>query len=238
MVRVSYPDLIGVDRGRDVLLDVLPAAMEHGLAFCRAVYHTSPMGDVVPVPGGLEAGLPDIAVFPDLSSLTALPWEPHAAWCIGEAFAPGGEPAPEAPRTVVRRVAERISALGYELACGPELEFYLCEQAPDGRWRRYADDPGNVYVVGRKGDPQGLLLSHAQAATRRRTAGDGGQPRVLARPVRDQPGSFRRWSTRPTGRSGSSPPCRRSRASAACWPRSWPSRSTTRAGRASTCTSR
>ncbi len=88
---------------------------------------------------------------------------------------------------MVRRVAERISALGYELACGPELEFYLCEQAPDGRWRRYADDPGNVYVVGRKGDPQGLLLSHAQAATRRRPAGDGGQPRVLARPVRDQP---------------------------------------------------
>src|SRR4029077_14292 len=47
VVRVSYPDLIGVDRGRDVLLDVFPSAMEHGLAFCRAVYHTSPMGDVV-----------------------------------------------------------------------------------------------------------------------------------------------------------------------------------------------
>ncbi|HEY1320100.1 MAG TPA: glutamine synthetase, partial [Streptosporangiaceae bacterium] len=41
---------------------------------------------------------------------------------------------------------------------GPELEFYLCEQDGDGRWRRYADNPGNVYVVGRKGDPQGLLL--------------------------------------------------------------------------------
>jgi len=158
VVRVSYPDLIGVDRGRDVLLDMLPAALEHGLAFCRAVYHTSPMGDVVPVPGGLEAGLPDISVVPDLSSLTALPWEPRAAWCIGEAFAPGGGPAPEAPRTVARRVAERASALGYELACGPELEFYLCEQDGDGGWRRYADNPGNVYVVGRKGDPQGLLL--------------------------------------------------------------------------------
>jgi len=141
-----------------VLLDVLPAALEHGLAFCRAVYHTSPMGDVVPVPGGLDQGLPDITVVPDLSSLTALPWEPRAAWCLGEAFAPGGEPAPEAPRMVARRVAERISGLGYELACGPELEFYLCEQDGDGRWRRYADDPGNVYVVGRKGDPQGLLL--------------------------------------------------------------------------------
>ena len=94
MIRVSYPDLIGVDRGRDVLLDMLPSAMEHGLAFCRAVYHTSPRGDVVPVDGGLEAGLPDIHVVPDLSSLTALPWEPHAAWCIGEAFTPDGAPRP------------------------------------------------------------------------------------------------------------------------------------------------
>jgi glutamine synthetase len=158
VVRVSYPDLIGVDRGRDVLLDMLPAAMEHGLAFCRAVYHTSPMGDVVPVQGGLEQGLPDICVYPDLSSLTPLPWEPHAAWCLGDAFTPDGQPAPEGPRAVIRRVAERVSGLGYSLACGPELEFYLCQQGPDGGWRRYADDPGNVYVVGRKGDPQGLLL--------------------------------------------------------------------------------
>jgi glutamine synthetase len=158
VIRVSYPDLIGVDRGRDVLLEVLPGAMEHGLAFCRAVYHTSPMGDVVPVEGGLAAGLPDIHVFPDLSSLTALPWEPNAAWCIGETCTPDGAPAPEAPRTVARRVADRFSGLGYTLACGPELEFFLCEQAPDGSWKRYADDPGNVYVVGRKGDPQGLLL--------------------------------------------------------------------------------
>jgi Glutamine synthetase, catalytic domain len=42
VVRVSYPDMIGVDRGRDVLLDELSAAVGHGLAFCRGVYHTSP----------------------------------------------------------------------------------------------------------------------------------------------------------------------------------------------------
>jgi glutamine synthetase len=49
-----------------VLIESLPAAAEHGLAFCRAVYHTTPMGDVVPVQGGLEMGLPDITVYPDL----------------------------------------------------------------------------------------------------------------------------------------------------------------------------
>ena len=158
VIRVSYPDLIGIDRGRDVLLDELATAAEHGLAFCRAVYHTSPMGDVVPVQGGLEAGLPDITVYPDLATLTPLPWEPNAAWCLGEATTPDGSPAAESPRAVARRVAEQVAGLGYTLICGPELEFYVCQQEPGGRWQRYANDPGNVYVVGRKGDPQGLLV--------------------------------------------------------------------------------
>jgi glutamine synthetase len=159
VVRVSYPDLIGVDRGRDVLIDELPAALEHGLAFCRAVYHTSPMGDVVPIQGGLESGLPDIAVIPDLATVTPLPWERDAAWCLGDATTPDGAPVPESPRAVLRRVAGRLDSLGYQFVCGPELEFYLCEPDGAGGWQRYANDPGNVYVVGRKGDPQGLLLA-------------------------------------------------------------------------------
>jgi glutamine synthetase len=58
----------------------------------------------------------------------------------------------------VRRVADQISGLGYTLVCGPELEFYLCQRDTSGSWQRYANELGNVYVVGRKGDPQGLLL--------------------------------------------------------------------------------
>ena len=158
VIRVSYPDMIGVDRGRDVLLGELPTALEHGLAFCRAVYHTSPMGDVVPVQGGLEAGLPDITVRPDLATVTPLPWEPNAAWCLGDASTTEGEAAPESPRTVARRVAAAFGELGCSLVCGPELEFFVCERAGDGSWQRYANDLGNVYVVGRKGDPQGLLV--------------------------------------------------------------------------------
>jgi glutamine synthetase len=158
VVRVSYPDLIGVDRGRDVLLSELESAVEHGLAFCRAIYHTSPRGDVVPVQGGLEAGLPDITVYPDLSTITPLPWEPGAAWCLGEAYGQDGQIAGESPRSVARNVAAQLESAGYSLVCGPELEFFVCEQGPDGQWRRYANELGNVYVVGRKGDPQGLLL--------------------------------------------------------------------------------
>ena len=38
VVRVSYSDMIGIDRGRDVLLSELPAALGHGLPFSRCVY--------------------------------------------------------------------------------------------------------------------------------------------------------------------------------------------------------
>jgi glutamine synthetase len=158
VIRVSYPDMIGVDRGRDILLSELPTAAQHGLAFCRAVYHTSPRGDVVPVQGGLEVGLPDIAVYPDLTTIRPLPWEPGAAWCLGDAVTADGHPAPESPRTVARNVGRQIECLGYDLICGPELEFFVCERDASGSWQRYANELGNVYVVGLKGDPQGLLV--------------------------------------------------------------------------------
>jgi glutamine synthetase len=159
VVRVSYSDLIGTDRGRDVLIEELQRQSEHGLAFCRAVYHTTPQGDVVPVTGGLDAGLPDISVIPDITTLTPLPWEPGAYWCIGDAKDHNGLPAEESPREVVRRVSAKLAELGLTGIIGPELEYYVMEEDDKGGWKRYGDAPGNVYVVGRKGDPKGLLLT-------------------------------------------------------------------------------
>ena len=160
VIRVSYPDLIGTDRGRDVLLEELETVMGHGIAFCRAVYHTTPMGDVVPVSGGLDKGLPDISAKPDLGTLTDLPWEPGAAWCLADTTTEGAV-AEESPREVARRVSSKLAELGLGAVIGPELEFFLLEEDPAGPhgWRRYADQPGNVYVVGRKGDPKGVLLT-------------------------------------------------------------------------------
>jgi glutamine synthetase len=161
VIRVSFSDMIGVDRGRDVLLEELESVMGHGIAFCRAAYHTTPMGDVVPVQGGLESGLPDICARPDLDTLTDLPWEPGALWCLADITVLGGKPAEEAPRQVARRVSALLAEVGLHGVVGPELEFYLLEEddaAPTG-WKRYADAPGNVYVVGRKGDPRGVLLT-------------------------------------------------------------------------------
>ncbi|MFF5139522.1 glutamine synthetase family protein [Streptomyces sp. NPDC013157] len=159
VVRVTYPDLIGTDRARDVLVEELPRVLEHGLAFCRAVYHTSPQGDVVPVGGGLDAGLPDVCVRPDLSTLVALPWEPGVAACLADVTDPAtGAPAPESPRDLLRSVLERCREHGLSPVVGPELEYFLCEPDPGGGWRRYGSTPGAVYTAGLRADPGNHLL--------------------------------------------------------------------------------
>ena len=162
VVRVVYPDFFGLDRGRDIPVESLPHVMNHGLAFCRAVFHTTLLGDVTPVDGGLASGLPDIVVVPDLATLTPLPWEPGVAQCIGDAReSVDGPMCPDSPRSVLRRVIDHVSELGVVGVVGPELEFFLLrpdESAPNG-WARYGDHGGNVYMVGRIGDPDSQLLS-------------------------------------------------------------------------------
>lgn len=161
VVRVMYPDLIGTDRARDVLVEHLPAACEHGLAFCRAVYHTSPQGDVVPVAGGLDAGLPDVTVRPDLSTLAVLPWEPGVASCLGEVTDPAtGAPAPESPRDLLRAVLARCAEQGLAPVVGPELEYFLLDPAPGTPtgWRRAPEVTGAVYTAGLRADPDNHLL--------------------------------------------------------------------------------
>ncbi|WP_329303521.1 glutamine synthetase family protein [Streptomyces sp. NBC_00659] len=166
VVRVVYPDLIGTDRARDVLLDHLPSACEHGLAFCRAVYHTTPQGDVVPVAGGLDAGLPDVSVRPDLSTAAVLPWEPGVATCLGEVTDPAtGAPAPESPRDLLRTVLARCAEQGLRPVVGPELEYFLLEPAPGTPtgWRRSPEATGAVYTAGLRADPGNHLLRTLRA---------------------------------------------------------------------------
>jgi glutamine synthetase len=161
VVRVGYADLIGTERGRDLLVNRFARTVGDGIAFCRSVYGTTPMGDVVDIENGLSAGLPDVVAFPDLTTLQSVPWEPGVAHCIADIFNPDGTPAQESPRTVLKSVVAQFAELGMTPIVGPELEFYLLDRDVQaaGGWKRYGEATGNVYVAGRKGDPENLLLS-------------------------------------------------------------------------------
>ncbi len=160
VVRVGYADLIGTERGRDVLVNRFARTVEDGVAFCRSVYGTTPMGDVVDIEGGLDAGLPDVLAFPDLSTIQVVPWEPGVAHVIADVYNPDGSPSEESPRMVLKRVVQQFAELGMRPTVGPELEFYVLERTdknPTG-WQRYGEATGNVYVAGLKGDPENVLL--------------------------------------------------------------------------------
>src|SRR4029450_8914886 len=103
VVRVGYSDLIGTERGRDVLVHRFPRTVGDGVAFCRSVYGTTPMGDVVDIEGGLEAGLPDVLAFPDISTLQIVPWEKGVAHVIADFYNPDASPSAESPRQGLKR---------------------------------------------------------------------------------------------------------------------------------------
>ena len=160
VVRLGYADLIGVDRGRDVLVNRFSRTVGSGVAFCRSVYGTTPRGGVVDFEGGLSDGLPDVQAFPDLDTLLPVPWEPGVAHCIADVFNPDGSPSQESPRYVLRQICEQFKELGLTPIVGPELEFYVLEESaesPSG-WKRYGEGTGNVYTSGLKGDPENVLL--------------------------------------------------------------------------------
>ena len=158
VVRLGYSDLTGVERGRDILVSRLARTLGDGVPFCRAIYHTSPMGDVVPIHGGIDAGLPDVVATPDLATVVEVPWEPGVAHCIVDVYNPDGSEAGESPRNVLKRVEKRFNKLGYRSQVGPELEFFLLEKDAGGAWRRYGEATGNVYSAGLKGDPENIML--------------------------------------------------------------------------------
>lgn len=161
VVRLGYSDLIGTERGRDLLVEHFGRTVADGVAFCRSVYGTSPLGDVVDIEGGLSAGLPDIVAFPDLATMRQVPWEPGVAHVIADLYNPDGSPSEESPRAVLKRVVDEFAELGMRPIVGPELEFYVLEPDPTNAqgWRRYGEGTGNVYVSGLKGDPENTLLA-------------------------------------------------------------------------------
>jgi glutamine synthetase len=162
-VRVIYPDLHGVPRGKDVPLSEFDRVSEHGLAFCAAVMSTDLRH--TPVLGG-EIGFPDLMARPDLASLTLLPWEAGVACCIADVHPVSADrPAPADPRGAVRRAVAGYEELGLAPVVGPELEFFLFEPdaAAPGGLRRYVDNLSMVYTVGPQADPRGIVRQMTEA---------------------------------------------------------------------------
>jgi glutamine synthetase len=156
-VRVLFPDLHGVARGKDIPVGEFHRILDHGICFCSSVMGTDLRH--TPVVGG-EEGYPDMRAVPDAATLLPVPWEPGVYTVIADLERVGDErPEPTDPRGVLRRAVSEFEAIGYSPVVGPELEFFLCRS--DGgtppRISRYMDRLSMVYTVGPQADPDGIV---------------------------------------------------------------------------------
>lgn len=165
-VRVLYADLHGVARGKDIPIGEFERAAEHGLAFCSSVMSTDLRH--TPVTGN-EQGYPDLVAYPDLSTMTLIPWEPGIACCLADLRPVSEHSSPPAdPRGAVRRAIAGFEELGFSPVVAPELEFFLCArdpEAPNGV-RRYVDNLSMVYTVGPQADPRGIVREITESLSR------------------------------------------------------------------------
>jgi glutamine synthetase len=132
-VRLSFVDQHGILRGKTIVAERLPAAFKNGwgLASTLLLKDTSHR-TAWPVwsegTGGDSAGLTGAADFiavPDPRTFRVLPWVPHSAWILCDAYFRSGEPVPFATRQLCARQLERLAVAGYDLLVGIELEFHI-----------------------------------------------------------------------------------------------------------------
>ena len=157
VLRVIYPDVLGLTRSKDLLVSQLDRSAARGPAFCQGVWVTTTRGGVLDGNDIMSSGLPDLVTVIDPDSVTMMPWEPGVAMVVADAFNADDSANALSPRSILKSVIARYSALGLSPVVGPELEFYIASRTETG-WKRAIDATGRVYTTGSWVDPEGTFL--------------------------------------------------------------------------------
>jgi glutamine synthetase len=141
-VIVAFPDLQGRPVGKRVTgAFFVEHVMEHGIEVCD--YLLACDVDMEPMPGytfaDWETGYGDLNAVLDPATVRALPWQPGSVLVLCDLLTTDGEPVEVSPRRILRRQLERAAAMGLEVKCATELEFYLFRdsfsEAAGKHWR-------------------------------------------------------------------------------------------------------
>ena len=99
-VRLSYPDLHGIARGKEYPVQYFGHLVDDGAAHCEAIMTVDLQHNVI---SGFEHGFQDIVARPDASTLVRIPWDRDVAWCIADLERMDGTPYGVDPRGVLKR---------------------------------------------------------------------------------------------------------------------------------------
>ena len=158
VLRVTYLDILGVIRSKDLLVSQLDQVSHGGPAFCQGIWVTTTGGDVLDAQNIISDGLQDFISQIVPESWRELPWEPGVAYVAAGANNPDGTRNLLSPRNILELMVQKYEELGLSPIVGPELEFYIAEKDENGKYRRAIERKGQAYTTGSSIDPQGTFL--------------------------------------------------------------------------------
>jgi glutamine synthetase len=159
IVRLSFPDLHGILRGKSILPPSLPAAMRDGLSITSTLLlKDTSHRTVAPVfSAGAGLGLPelqgggDMILVPDPTTFKVLPWAANTGWMLGDLYFADGRKVPFSTRHLCRDMIARVADRGYEFVSGLEVEFHVT---------RLIDPKLSPADAGQPGTPPEVALLH------------------------------------------------------------------------------
>ncbi|HWG85314.1 MAG TPA: type I glutamate--ammonia ligase [Deinococcales bacterium] len=128
LLRLQFSDVLGLAKNVEVPASQFEKALDGEVMF-----------DGSSVEGFMRSEESDMLLKPDYETIRVLPpsgeserQRGRVARLICDVNTPQDEPYPGDPRGVLKRQVARAKDLGFDVLCGPEVEFFLFARGPDG----------------------------------------------------------------------------------------------------------
>lgn len=135
-------DIDGVLRGKYVSLEKLESALGKGFGFCDVIFGWD-VADALYADSevtGWHTGYPDVHALLDPTTERRIPWEPNVVAFLADFRDAQGRPHPACPRSLLRRVLDRLEARGFQAKVALEFEFFLFQETRDSLVRKNFQD--------------------------------------------------------------------------------------------------
>ena len=155
-VRLEYIDILGVNRGKVLPVEMLDDMFEDGIAFCAAIMAIGYDNEVAEVEGLSSYNYDDFKVMADPSKVFVLPYQSNTAMILGDIYY-HEEKMKQSPRWFLKNMVDEYHKLGYDPIAASEMEFFLFNKGAQGEFTPYTDKTGNCYTSNLRIDPKNFF---------------------------------------------------------------------------------
>lgn len=131
-VKIAYPDIDGILRGKYISSEKFLSAVETGTTFCEVIFGWD-SGDVAydnVKYSGWHTGYPDVPTRIDLATFRKIPWENNTPFFLGELVDKNDQPAIVCPRQLMKRVVNQANDQGFHPIFSQEFEWFNFAETP------------------------------------------------------------------------------------------------------------